>query len=139
MDYKELVKSIKEHEGYRSRIYKDSLGYDTIGYGFAIKNLYISRANADLILKDKLNVLITTASEDMPWVLHMPDIIQNVIFEMCYQMGIGGFHTFPKAISYMQTRQWEKAADEMLDSKWHKQTPKRAEEMAEIVRQCNVL
>ena len=34
-----LIESIKEHEGYVGVVYKDSLGIDTIGYGFAIKDL----------------------------------------------------------------------------------------------------
>ena len=34
-----LIDSIKKHEGYVGIVYKDSLGIDTIGYGFAIKDL----------------------------------------------------------------------------------------------------
>ena len=34
-----LINSIKEHEGFVAIVYKDSLGIDTIGYGFAIKDL----------------------------------------------------------------------------------------------------
>ena len=138
-NYKELLKSIKHHESFRSVVYKASLGYDTLGYGFAIKDLVMPADIADMILKYKLLNLIAEIGERMPWVLYVPEQIQNVIIEMCYQMGIGGFLTFPKTIGYMQTRQWEKAAEEMLDSTWHKQTPERAEEMAKIVENCNVL
>ena len=31
-----LIESIKKNEGYVKMVYKDSLGIDTIGYGFAI-------------------------------------------------------------------------------------------------------
>jgi len=34
----------------------------------------------------------------------------------------------------MESGDWEKAADEMLDSKWAKQTPGRAKEMSDIIR-----
>jgi len=139
MKYKELVKSIKRNEGFEPRVYKDSLGYDTIGYGFTIKYLVLSTDTADLILKDMLISLIAEVGERMPWVLHMPEQIQNVIIEMCYQMGIGGFLTFPKTIGYFQTRQWREAAKEMLDSTWHKQTPERAEELSKLVGGCNAL
>ena len=33
-----LLERIKHHEGYRSKVYKCTEGYDTIGYGFAIKD-----------------------------------------------------------------------------------------------------
>ena len=36
---KDLLKRIKHHEGFRSRVYKCTEGFDTIGYGFAIKDL----------------------------------------------------------------------------------------------------
>lgn len=35
----ELKEAVKLSEGYRARVYKDTLGIDTIGYGFAIKDL----------------------------------------------------------------------------------------------------
>ena len=33
MDFEELKERIKEHEGYRNKVYLDSLGKRTIGYG----------------------------------------------------------------------------------------------------------
>ena len=35
----DLLKAVKLSEGFRDRVYKDTLGIDTIGYGFAIKDL----------------------------------------------------------------------------------------------------
>ena len=34
----------------------------------------------------------------------------------------------------MKNEEWNKAADEMLLSRWYKQTPKRAKELSEIIR-----
>jgi len=136
---KELVKSIKRHEAFRGKVYEDSLGYPTIGDGLAIKDLVLSVGVADMILKEKLLQLIAEIRERFNWFHYMPEQIQNVIIEMCYQMGIGGFMTFPKTIGCFQTRQWKEAAREMLDSTWHKQTPKRAEELAGLVENCSAI
>ena len=65
----------------------------------------------------------------------MPPEVQGVIIEMCYQMGFAGFCKFKKAISNMQEHNWKSAADEMLDSRWAKQTPGRANRLADIVRE----
>ena len=45
-----IVKSIKYHEGFKSKVYKCSEGYDTIGYGFAIKDLELDEDIAEQIL-----------------------------------------------------------------------------------------
>ena len=34
--FEELKERIKEHEGFRSYVYKDSLGFATIGYGHLV-------------------------------------------------------------------------------------------------------
>ena len=49
-----LRESIKENEGYVGIVYKDSLGIDTIGYGFAIKDLELDKDICDIILERKL-------------------------------------------------------------------------------------
>lgn len=134
MNIDEVIKSIKENEGFRSRVYKDSLGFDTIGYGFAIKNLELSESISDIILKQKLLMLIINIHERFQWFRKMPDKIQGVIVEMCYQLGITGFSKFRKTIAYLANRRWKEASKEMMKSRWAEQTPDRAKELADIVK-----
>ena len=39
-----LIEQIKKHEGFEPTVYEDTEGYDTIGYGFAIKDLVLPGA-----------------------------------------------------------------------------------------------
>ena len=39
IDVQAIVDILKEEEGYRSRVYLDSLGYPTIGYGTLVQKL----------------------------------------------------------------------------------------------------
>ena len=64
----------------------------------------------------------------------MPQEVQEVVLNMCYQLGITGVSKFRKAISALQEGEWQEAADEMLDSLWARQTSNRAEELSNIVR-----
>ncbi len=64
----------------------------------------------------------------------MPIEVQEVVLNMCYQLGVTGVSKFRKAISALQDGEWQEAADEMLDSLWARQTPNRAEELSNIVR-----
>ena len=45
-----LLNQIKKHEGFKSSVYKCTEGYETIGYGFAIKDLILDEDIAELIL-----------------------------------------------------------------------------------------
>ena len=57
-DLNNLKHQIAEHEGYEPKVYKCTNGYDTIGYGFAIKDLYMDKEVADLILDQKINKIL---------------------------------------------------------------------------------
>ena len=129
-----LIKQIKEHEGFRSSVYQCTEGYDTIGYGFAIKDLKLDEDIAELILIRKLGELQDRISHTFGWFYNSPDVVKDVVTNMCYQLGISGFSKFKKTIYLLETEQYEEASVEMLDSLWAKQTPNRAKELSEAVR-----
>ncbi len=128
-----LINEIKKHEGFSSAVYKCSEGYDTIGYGFAIKDLVLDKDVAELILERKLKDLQEKIASRFGWFYNAPKIVKDVVTNMCYQMGIAGFSQFKKTIYYLETGQYEEASMEMLDSLWAKQTPNRAKELSELI------
>ena len=131
---KDLLDSIKHHEGFVEHVYDDSLGIPTIGYGFAIKDLVLEEDLCDEILLRKLRILGKSVIGKFPFFDSLPSDCKTVLMEMCYQLGVTGVSKFKKALKAMEDGDWEKAADEMLDSKWAKQTPNRAKEMSNIIR-----
>ena len=58
----------------------------------------------------------------------------GVLTEMIYQMGYTGVSKFKNTLNYMKNGQWELASDEMLNSNWAIQTPKRANDLAKIIK-----
>ena len=130
----DILEQIKKHEGFKSTVYQCTEGYDTIGYGFAIKDLYLDKDIADLILMRKIHKLEERISERFDWFLNSPKDVKSVIVNMCYQLGLSGFSKFKKTIYFLETEQYEEASFEMLDSLWAKQTPNRAKELSEILR-----
>ena len=155
---KDLLESIKHHEGYREKTYQCTEGYNTIGIGFAWKDIDLDEGIALRLLKDnmsnqefinsikmsedicdeillrKLRILGRSVMGKFPFFDSLPSDCKDVLMEMCYQLGVTGVSKFKKALKAMEDGDWEKAADEMLDSKWAKQTPNRAKEMSNIVR-----
>ena len=130
---KNLIENIKESEGFVEHVYNDSLGIPTIGYGFAIKDLILDEDIAEEILLRKVKALALRVQNKFDWFNTAPDIIKEVVIEMCYQLGLGGFSKFKKTISYLEKKNYLEASKEMLDSKWAKQTPNRAKKLSKIV------
>ena len=131
---KDLLKRIKHHEGFRKSVYQCTEGYDTIGYGFAIKDLEMDEDIAEEILIRKVEKLIKRVRSKFDWLDSVPREVQGVLVEMSYQMGLSGVCKFKKALHAMQMFQWKLAATELLDSRWAKQTPNRAKELSDIIR-----
>ena len=131
---KNIVETVKKHEGFEPKVYKCPTGHDTIGYGFKVSDMYIDEDIAQEML---IRILIHKENQmrnTFDWVDDMPVLVQEVLLNMCYQMGISGFSKFKKTIYYLETEQYEEAADEMLDSLWHKQTPARSQELSDTIR-----
>ena len=134
----DLLKELKKHEGFRPRVYECTEGYETIGYGFAIKDLVLDEDIAELILMRKLDKLQQRISSVFGWWLDSPQDVKDVVVNMCYQLGINGFSKFKKTIYLLETEQYEDASIEVLDSLWARQTPNRAKEISEILAKVKV-
>lgn len=131
---KDIIEQLKIHEGYKPKVYKCTAGVDTIGVGFAIKDLELSEEVCDLILTEKLEALEERFEKKFDWFKTSPVEVRNVMLNMAYQLGFAGFCKFKKTIGYLEEAEWEKASIEMLDSRWAKQTPNRANELSEIIK-----
>ena len=82
----------------------------------------------------KLFILLERIHIAFAWFKEIDDKAKGVVVNMCYQIGLRGFSKFKKTIYYLETQQYEEAADEMLDSLWAKQTPNRANQLSDIIR-----
>jgi lysozyme len=131
---KDIIEQLKIHEGYKPTVYKCTAGVDTIGIGFAIKDLNLSEEVCEMILTEKLEALEERFEKKFDWFHTSPVEVRNVMLNMAYQLGFAGFCKFKKTIAYLEEAEWELASSEMLLSKWAKQTPNRAKELSEIIK-----
>jgi hypothetical protein len=60
----------------------------------------------------------------------------GVVIEMVFQLGVGNVNKFKNMLEALKESDYAHAAVHMLASNWHKQTPERCEELAEILRTC---
>jgi hypothetical protein len=64
-------------------------------------------------------------------------IVFGVIVEMCFQLGKPRVMKFKKMWEALREKNLDKASQEMIDSNWHKQTTKRCEALASIMKNAN--
>ena len=128
---------LARHEGLELSAYQDHLGYWTIGYGHLIdsrKGGKITEGQARVILHADVDEVTYNLVRSYPWFRQLSTTRQMVLQNMCFQLGATGLAGFKNFLDALSHRQWGRAANEMLDSKWAKQTPERANELAELMR-----
>ena len=127
-----LIADIKRHEGYSKKVYKDTLGYDTIGIGFLVSSLQLDEDVCDIILERRLISNEKVIQNKLTWYNKQPQKVKNILQNMYYQLGNKLFN-FVKTLHYIENCKYQAAAIEMLDSLWAKQTPNRAKELSETL------
>lgn len=138
----EYQTAVGYYRGGRFWIYKDSLGYPTIGYGHLITardNFAggIDEAQADALLqKDAARTVADAKSIYAQYNMKTPYICQIVLTEMCFQMGKGKVLKFRNTLQAMANGDYKAAAAGIRNSAWYRQTPRRAEVMARRVEAC---
>ena len=138
----ELKERIKKHEGFVPKIYRDSLGYATIGYGHLVlptdhfeDGVEYSKEELNEVFEKDFQNALDNANKligDIPLVYQA----KEVICEMVFQLGIGGVSKFKNMWKALEEGDYYTASVDMLDSRWAKQTPKRAESLSNIMKQC---
>jgi lysozyme len=132
---------IKKHEGYRDTIYSDSLGYNTIGYGHLviedgfIPGVQYSKAELEQVFEKDFAIAVQGANK-LVSDYDLNDDAFGVVVEMCFQLGLPRVSKFKFFLAALKIKNYEKAAEEMLLSKWHEQTPARCQELSNIMRSC---
>ncbi len=129
-DRANLKERLKDHEGFRSEIYKCPAGHYTIGCGHLVCSggCRISREVADLILDEDIHKA-TFEYLSLGWD-HLSQVRQDVCREMIFWFGLKGFLKFKRMVAAIERSDWQKAADEMLDSQAGRNYRARMTELA---------
>ena len=135
-----LLKSVRDHEGYRDQVYLDSLSKRTVGVGHLCveefwedDKKYSEKFLMEILEKDLENAI--SGAEELLKECNLPSLANEIVVEMVFQLGKTGVSKFRNFLAALQgdSPQWLKASEEMLDSRWAKQTPNRAKGMSEVI------
>ena len=146
-----LMKKLIAHEGLRLRVYKDSLGIDTIGIGRnlqdrgiskeeldeldipSIKHVYeygITEADAIFLAENDVQIVEDELVRAHPCVEELDAVRQLVLIDMAFNLGVPRLCKFKKMWAAVHAKQFDVAAKEMLDSRWARQVKSRSTKLA---------
>lgn len=126
---------IQRHEGKSLKLYKDSLGLYTIGYGRLLDPSMggISDDEA-LYLLDNDIAKAHVACGAYPWFAKLSDAREAAMLDLMFNMGPKRLAGFVKFLTAMSKEDWNTAADELMNSKWYGQVGKRGPEIVALIR-----
>ena len=144
MDLEQLREQLEIDEGVKYEIYNDHLGYATFGVGHLVIE---SDPEYDMDLGTPISEsrVIEAFEQDCENVLRdciilyedfssLPEEAQQVIANMMFNMGRPRLSKFKGMKRGVDSRDWNAAADEMVDSAWYRQVTNRADRLVERIR-----
>tara|TARA_E500000305_G_C3863752_1_gene161860 strand:+ start:93 stop:581 length:489 start_codon:yes stop_codon:yes gene_type:complete len=149
-DREDLIKQIAHHEGVVLKVYKDSLGIDTIGIGRNLEHrgiedlelahiektmseIYengITEQDAYFLAHRDIEIVEKELLASRPVVEELDNIRQRVLVDMAFNMGIPRLNRFYRMWSAINELDFKSAAIEMLDSLWARQVKSRSDTLA---------
>ena len=125
MDFENVVKIVKIHEGLALKAYKCPAGKITIGYGRNLEDRGITISTANNMLCEDISEFYHLLMK-FDWFPHLSEIRAIVCLDMMYNLGSKGFLNFKKMIACLEAEDYNGAAEQIVDSKYYRQTGQRA-------------
>ena len=137
------------HEGVKLRPYRDSVNKLTIGVGRnlddnpltieekrACGDIYqgITKNAAYMLLRNDVTRCEEELRKNILFYLKLDVERQYALLDMCFQQGLQGLLKYKKMLKALEEKKYSLASAECLDSNYHKQTPKRCERIAYLIR-----
>lgn len=144
MNKTQLQKELEFDEGCKYEIYLDHLGYPTFGIGHLIRDndqehgqplgTVVSKERVTECFLSDTNMVLKDCEILFSDFQILPDEVQLIIANMMFNLGRPRFSKFKKFIAAISTKDWQEAANQMVDSRWYNQVPNRAKRLEERMR-----
>ena len=144
MDLNRLREDLETDEGVKYEIYLDHLGYPTFGIGHLIREndpehgwevgTEISESRVAEAFESDVETVLSDCNTLYPDFDDLPEEAQLVIANMMFNLGYPRLSAFKGMKAGVDARDWNRAADEMIDSRWYKQVTNRAQRLVDRIR-----
>ena len=144
MNIEKLREEIAADEGEVHEIYLDHLGLATFGIGHLVRDddpesglpvgTPVDNDRVVEAFESDIETVLSDCNKLYPDFNDLPEEAQRVIANMMFNMGRPRLSKFKGMKSGVDARDWNRAADEMVDSRWYRQVTSRADRLVERIR-----
>ena len=144
MDIDKLREEIEYDEGNVQKIYLDHLGLPTFGIGHLVREsdpeygwevgTEVSKERCDYVFNEDVKTVIADCYKLYSDFDDLPEEVKRIIANMMFNMGRPRLSKFKGMKRGVDARDWNAAADEMVDSRWYRQVTKRAQRLVDRMR-----
>jgi lysozyme len=148
MDIDKLREEIAYDEGSVNEIYLDHLGLPTFGIGHLVIDsdpehgqpvgTPVSEDRCNSAFDSDVQTVLADCAILYPDFDELPEEAQRIIANMMFNMGRPRLSKFKGMKRGVDSRDWNSAADEMVDSNWYRQVTKRADRLVARMRAIEI-
>lgn len=122
------------HESYKQFPYIDTTGHLTIGIGRNLNDRGLSTGEAMYLLDEDILYFTSKLNLYLKFFKDLNEARQIALIDMCFNLGVQGLLGFKEMMIALECEDYDRASQEMLDSKWANQVGERAICLADIMR-----
>ena len=136
MNIDQLREELERDEGCVYQIYNDHLGYPTFGIGHLVTGhdkehgwsvgTDVEEDRVREVFEQDVQTVLSDCEILYPDFYDLPEEVQLIVANMMFNMGRPRLSKFKGMKRGVDSRNWEQAADEMVDSQWYRQVERRA-------------
>tara|TARA_R100000231_G_C5208904_1_gene129854 strand:- start:32 stop:481 length:450 start_codon:yes stop_codon:yes gene_type:complete len=136
MNIEQLRDTLKIDEGCVNSVYLDHLNLKTVGIGHLLTEwdeeydkpvgTPVSEERVNELFDKDVQVTIEECEQLFGNFQDLPEEVQQILANMMFNLGRPRLSKFRRLCKAVAERDWQEAAVQMEDSKWHKQVPNRA-------------
>jgi lysozyme len=144
MNLERLQEDLETDEGVVYEVYLDHLGLPTVGIGHLILEsdpeygaevgTPVTEERVTELFQQDCEIVLADCQILYPDFDDLPEEAQLIIANMMFNMGRPRLSKFKGMKRGVDTRDWDTAADEMVDSGWYRQVTNRAERLVKRMR-----
>jgi len=144
MNLEQLQKDLERDEGVVHEVYLDHLGLPTVGIGHLILEsdpehgadvgTPVTEERVTELFQQDCEIVLADCQILYPDFDDLPEEVQLIIANMMFNMGRPRLSKFKGMKRGVDARDWDAAADEMVDSSWYNQVTKRADRLVVRMR-----
>ena len=145
MNVEKLREQLKIDEGCVYEIYNDHLGFATFGIGHLVREsdpengspvgTKVSEDRVADAFDDDIGIVLSDCNKLYPDFEDLPEEAQQIIANMMFNLGRPRLSKFVGMKRGVDAKDWNTAADEMVDSRWYRQVGARAERLVNRMRE----